>query len=194
MISKTALISLLVFTLGGCATFYTLEGQRYNSKEEFQRASESMMTGAVAQISPLPSPLTNRKLIFAMPTEQAISQETINRATRANGALNSTQTELLQNISKHNHRSVRAFFEAVQKRGIYSSLQLMELPSMVISIEPTSDTDVIYMTEPAAGSGQWFYASGKHGRQVFAYDRSGVGPAAKAQAFVDAAQLLAIRQ
>jgi hypothetical protein len=68
------------------------------------------------------------------------------------------------------------------------------MPAMSVSLEPSSDTDVLYYTEPSQGTGQWFYATTKHGKQIFAYDRSGAGSTAKVHAFIDAVQALAIRE
>lgn len=87
----------------------------------------------------------------------------------------------------------KVFFEGVQKRGIYSSVEIRDAMSMAVSIEPAQEYDVLYFTEPAIGSGQYFYSSVKHGKQVFAYDRSGEGVIAKVNAFIEAAQVQAIK-
>lgn len=194
MTRKLAAIVAMATALAGCASSYTLEGQKYASKEELHRASEGLVVSALNTISPLPSPLTQKKLVFAIPSEPTIRQENVSRVTQRNGsAPNAMLSEQIENITKANYRSLRVFYDAVQKRGIYASTQLREMPSMAVSLEPSSDTDVIYLTEPAPGTGQWFYASQKHGRQLFAYDRSGVGTTSKVQAFMEAVQAQAIR-
>jgi len=194
MNKKLSLI-LAAALLSGCATFYTLEGQRYNSAEEFQRAVDSRAADAVAAVVPLPAPLSNKKLIFAIPAKDTMYQENIRRQTALNGRAPTGQaTEMLTNLTRSNYKMMKVFFDTVQKKGIYSSTQLREIPSMAISIEPAADTDVLYFSEPSQGTGQWFYASAKHGRQVFGYDRSGAGVTAKTQAFIDAVQAQAIRE
>ena len=65
---------------------------------------------------------------------------------------------------------------------------------MITSLEPSKEYDVIYYTEPSVGSGQYFYASIKHGKQIFSFDRSQTGPDGKVKAFVEAIQALAIRE
>lgn len=89
---------------------------------------------------------------------------------------------------------IKDFFEAIQKRGIYKSVVINETSTTVNSLEPARDYDVMYYTEPGIGSGQMFYASSKHGKQVFAYDRSGITGKDKVRAFVEAAQTLAVRE
>jgi len=88
----------------------------------------------------------------------------------------------------------KVFYEAVQKRGIYSSVTVNETGSMANSLEPANEYDVMYHTEPSIGAFQIFYASSKHGKQVFAFDRSGATPTAKVNAFIDAVQALAVRE
>ncbi|GEM_PF-1195780 len=181
--------------LSGCAAFYTLEGQRYNSAEEFQRTVDSHAAAAVAAVAPLPSPLTKKKLIFAIPAEATVYQENVRRSTVTNGrAPTGLGAEMVTNLTRANYKMMKVFYDVVQKKGIYPSVQFMDMPSMAISLEPSADTDVVYYAEPSQGTGQWFYASAKSGRQVFAYDRSGAGPTAKALAFIDAVQAQAIRE
>jgi hypothetical protein len=99
-----------------------------------------------------------------------------------------------RNLAKSHFKLVKVFFEAVQKRGIYSVVTINETGTMVNSLEPTNEYDVMFYTEPGIGAGQYFYASSKHGKQVFASDRSGTTPTAQTNAFVEAVQALAIRE
>jgi hypothetical protein len=184
-----------VVLLGGCAANYMLDGQKYGSSAEFQRAVDDRVAAAVGSVSPLPSPLTSKKLIVAFPAESAIYQENVRRVTALNGrAPMGVQAEMITNLSAGNYKLNKVFIDALQKRNIYPSVQFKEMPAMVVSLEPSSDTDVMYYSEASQGAGQWFYASAKHGKQVFAYDRSGAGATAKVHAFVDAVQVQAIRE
>ncbi len=194
MIKSTATLALIIF-LTGCGATYTFNGKQHNNAQSFQTAVDVEKSTALAAVTPLSGPLTKRKLIAAIPSEQAVFEETARRHTAITGKpLMGIGIEQNTNLSKANHKMVRVYFEAIQKKGIYSAVEIREMPSTVISIEPSVDYDVLYLTEPAAGSGQFFYASAKHGKQVFAHDRSGVTPAEKINAFVDAAQAQAIRE
>ena len=73
-------------------------------------------------------------------------------------------------------------------------MTINETQTPVNSLEPTNDYDVMYFTSPGVGAEQYFYASTKHGKQVFAHDKSGLTSAAKVNAFIDAMQALAIRE
>jgi hypothetical protein len=192
---KLAIIVAAAALLSGCATNYTLMGQRYTSAEEFQKATDGLVETALGSVTPLSAPLTKKKLIFAFPAQDAIYQENIRRATLINGrAPMGPALEIASNLSRTNFKLSKVFYDAVQKKGIYPSAQFKDMPSMTVSIEPSTDTDVLYFTEPSQGAGQWFYSSAKHGRQVFAFDRSGEGAIAKTQAFIDAVQAQAIRE
>lgn len=189
----TTLAIAILLTGCGRAT-YTLNGTQHNNAQSFQAAVDLEKSKALAAVTPLTNPLTKKKLIAAMPSEQAVFEETARRHTATTGKpLAGIGIKQNTNLSKANYKMVRVFFEAIQKKGIYPSIEIREMPSTIISIEPSIDYDVLYVTEPAAGSGQFFYASAKYGKQVFAFDRSGVTGVEKVNAFVDAAQAQAIR-
>ena len=167
-----ALIAALV--VGGCANFYTLEGVKYNSKEEFHQAVMLKNTDALNSIQPLSAPVTKKNLILAFPSEATIYAENIARTTKLNGqAPSGLLLDRIDNVTKANFRLSKVFADGVQKKAVYASLKFIEVPSMTVSIEPSTDTDVLYFSEPAIGTGQWFFATQKSGKQVFGYDRSG---------------------
>ena len=66
---KKILVLLAATALTGCAVNYTLEGQKYDSKEKFQQAVDTNIFSALATIKPLPAPLTKKKLMVAIPSE-----------------------------------------------------------------------------------------------------------------------------
>lgn len=187
-----AFIIAILFT--GCAATYTLGAKKYENEQSFQAAIESERLEAIQQVKPLPSALTTKKLIAALPSESAIYEENSKRHTLITGRpLFGIAIEQNKNLSKAAYKLNRVFFEGLEKKRVYTTVEILDMPSMSVSIEPSIEYDVIYFTEPSVGSGQYFYASAKHGKQVFAFDRSGDGVTAKVNAFIDAAQAQAIR-
>lgn len=186
---------LAVGVLAGCANTYNLDGKNYKGEKRFQAAVEKTNSGTLAQVSKLPAPLTEKKLVAILPGETALFAENIKRVTAANRNTppQGKSVVLIENLSKSNYKLTRAMFEGVEKRGIYKEVEIRDASSMNVSAEPSPDYDVLFYTEPAANSGQYFYSSSKHGKQVFAYDRSGIGPAEKINAFIEAVQSMAIR-
>lgn len=183
-----------VIILTGCSAHYFLDGKKYDNETLFQGAVEAKRQDALASIQPLPSPLTNKRLIVAIPSEQAVYEENSRRHLANTGKeLSGIGIEQNRNLSKANFKLAKAFFEGVQKRGVYSGIEIKETGSMTNSIEPSPDYDVMYYTEPAVNSGQYFYASSKHGRQIFSYDRSQPGATAQLNNFINAVQTFAIR-
>jgi hypothetical protein len=197
MIKKLAIGICLVASVAGCATraTYTLSGQKYSSKEDFQQASIAGAARAMSNVSRLPRPLTTKKIVVAIPSEETLHNEDSRRFLVQNGRTpNPVQQELIDNLGTHNFRGVKVFYEAIERRGIYASAQFKGMPTTAVSLEPSADTDVLYFTEPSVGSGQWFYASQKHGKQVFAYDRSAPEGSARVQRFLEAVEAQAIRE
>ena len=186
---------IAILALSGCATTYTYDGKKYDSNEKFQQAVDSSLSGKLSTITPLPTPLTQKKLLFAIPSEATLVTENVNRFTKINGkSPNAQQNEIFENLSKSTFKNIKVFFDAVQKKNIYSSVQFIEMQSMTASFPASADTDTLYFVEASQGAGQWFYTSLKHGKQIFAYDRSNRTPEGGGlPAFVDAVQAQAIR-
>lgn len=196
MIKKTAIALLVLSTLTGCMrAHYFFDGKKYDDEESFQAAVDSNNAAAVDAVVPLPAPLSNKKLMVSIPNEQAIYAENERRALANTGRpLRGIGIEQNKNLSRSNYQSMRVFYEGVKKRGIYRDVVIQDSASITTSLEPSADYDVMYYTEPAAGSGQTFFASKKYGKQAFAFDRSGVGSIAKVQAFITAVEAMAVRE
>ena len=195
---KKPLIALaLAVALCGCAPrpFYKLEGARYDDPESFLAAQDALNERILASVTPLPKPVTKKKLVVMYPSAQAVGDENVRRFTNLNERSPAKwQEEQMRTMGKRAATDMRGLIDVIRKRGIYPEVDFRSSPSMVNSIEPGPEFDVLYYTEASQGTGQTFYASVKHGRQVFASDRTGTTPEAKAKAFIDAVQLMAIRE
>lgn len=184
----------IVIALSACAVTYTYEGQNYDSKEKFHQAVDSSISGWLSTVTPLPTPLTQKKLVFAIPSEAALINESVKRFVATQGSQpTGPAKEILENLPKSTYKTIKVFYDAVQKKNIYASTQFIEMQSITGSFAASPDTDTLYMVEPSEGSNQWYYTSFKHGKQIFAYDRSNPTAAGKIQAFLDAVQAQAIR-
>lgn len=193
MIKKIAVLIAAV-ALSGCATVYTYNGQKYNSNEKLQQAVDAHVSSVLSGVMPLPTPLTQRKLIFAIPTAVAFAEGDAKNFVKAQGQeFNEQQKEVNLNLNRSNFKNIKVFFDAIQKRNIYASTQFIEMDSTTGSFAASPDADTLYMVIPAENSLQWYYTSHKHGKQIFAYDRSSPTAEGKVQAFVDAVQAQAIR-
>ncbi len=191
---KKVLLLLAATALTGCAVNYTLEGQKYDSKEKFQQAVDTNISNALATIKPLPAPLTRKKLIVAIPSEAIYIEEAVRRFV----AMQGTQPvgpakEILENLPKSNFKNTKVFFDAIQRKNIYTSVQFIEMQSMTGSFAASPDTDALYLIEPTQGSFQWYLVTDKQGKQIFSYDRGVPTFVGKLQAFLDAVQIQVIR-
>ena len=194
MIRKLALLAV-PFVLAGCAQAYIYEGKRYDSAEAMFMAGNTAHTDALRQITPLPQALTSKKLIVAIPSEKAFYDAGYAYATKIDGRVpTGPNLETFTNLVKFNHGAIKNLYDAIERRRIYSSTSYREMGSTVVNLEPSADTDVMYVTSPDPTSAQWFYASQKYGKQVFAFDRSVPGPTGKTNAFLEAVQAQAIRE
>lgn len=191
---KFFLLSLGFFALTGCGATYYLDGVKYENAEAFQIAVDDFNNQYVATVTPLAAPLTEKELLFVIPSQQAIYQESIRRHISAEGNIGELAKEQYMNLAIHSSKGGKANKEAISKRGIYKNVRLLETQSLVNDIAPTSEYDVLLFSEPSIGTGQWFYSSEKHGKQVFSEDRSGITPEQKVQNYLNAVQMMAIRE
>jgi hypothetical protein len=191
---KICLTFIVLSLISGCSTYYTYEGEKYKSKEKFHQAVDSTINRALTKVEPLSSPLTGKKLVFAMPSQSAFINASNDRFVSSQGSQpTGSAKEILENLSRANYRNIKVFYDAVLKKNIYSSVQFVDLSTMNSNYPASPNIDVIYFVEPMTGSAQWFYLTEKNGKQIFAYDRSSPTPEGKINAFVDAVQLLAIK-
>lgn len=196
MINKLKLITaaLSFAALSGCASVYYLEGKEYKDETSFQQATDQLNLSILANIVPLPSPVTERSLVYAYPSQKTLYDESVRRHTEAKGmAPVGIALDQYRNLSIHAVKASNTSGSAIKKRGIYPQVTILETDTMVNSIEPSENTDVLYYSEASIGAGQMFYASKKHGKQIFAFDRSGSTPEARTQALIEAVQAFAIR-
>jgi len=177
-----------------CAAVYTFEGKQYHSKQEFLSAADTAHRDAIAPVIPLPAPVTSRTLLFAVPTPAAILHDSIRNYTKLKGTPPvGVQLEIFTTLAESASGSIRAFYEGAVRRNMYKSVQLLEVDSLMANPAPSANQDVVFYNEISPGSGQWYYATVKGGKQVFAFDRLQPGPAGKVRAFNDALQLEAIK-
>ncbi len=194
MIKKIALLIGVVGLLGGCATTYKYEGKTYDTKEKMYVAIDEHVTRVLATVTPLPKPLTQKKLIFAIPSLPVFTEVARQTYIKREGKEATEQAiEVGRNIDRGNLKLVKVFYDAVQKRNIYASTQFLEMESGAVNIPASEDADSLYYFVGGVGSAQWFYATNKNGKQVFSYDRSDPTPEGKVKAFVEAVQAQAIR-
>jgi len=183
-----------VTLLTGCAAQYALDGQKYANKEDFHAAADTRVAQVLQGVQPLPKPLTDRSLVFALPGSNVIVQSAKARfVTMEKKQPVGIANEILENVPAVNYKLGRVYGMAAAKRGIYKSVRIVDLDSMNSSIQPSASEDVVYYVEPELNSGQYFYASAKNGKQVFAFDKSQPGMGGKLNGFLEALQAQAVR-
>ena len=174
-------------------TKYTYEGQVFDLPTKFQKGVDDKVAATVKAITPLPQPLSQKKLVFAMPRQSAFIKESTQRFVAAHGAPPvKLAKEIVENLSTSNFKSIKVFFQAIKKKNIYASVKFVELDSMSGSHPAAEGVDALYMVEPSVGEVHWTYASTKHGEQELVYDRSSEHIEGKVQAFVQAVQAMAV--
>jgi hypothetical protein len=180
--------------LAGCASGYTYEGGRYPDKESFNAAVDTKLAQSIAVISPLPARISGKSLVFAIPSERFVIQQSIENFQRVNGRTIGLGEEIIfRPVWASSYKGLKAFHEAIIRRNIYQSVRYVELDTRTPDLQATPTEDAFFYTEAQMGAGQWYYTSAKAGKQAFAYDRGGVDMNARTKAFIDAIQIYAIR-
>lgn len=192
---RILIAALLATALGGCAQQqqYHIEGTAYPNAQAFLSATRANHTNGLAAVTTLPQPVTNKTLVFAIPSERAVYQATLEDTQRTANGL-PINMDAVQTMAAATYNSISHFGKATQKRNIYRSVTFVDMDSMSASVTASDQADALYLTRPQGGDVQWFFASAKGGKQIFAYDRSQPGVAGKLSSFADAVQVLAIRE
>lgn len=191
---RALLLAAAVLGVTGCAQTYTYDGKQYNSRQDFLGAVDSLNQAAVNSIAPLPSPVSKKRLVFAVPTHAAVLQASIaSHTTRTGMAPHGPQLTVYADLAEAAVRGIRYLHDASARRNIYSQVRLLQVDSLMAQPAPSAEEDVLYYNEPNLGAGQWYFGSAKIGRQAFAFDRAQPTMNLRAKAFVESLQLQAIR-
>ena len=182
-----------IVALVGCTT-YTLEDQKYNSREAFLSAASQKASEAVNEIQPLPKTLTEKNLIFARSSIN-MTTENVRQMNRnqENKEIDGGQMQIVDSLLKSGFISTNAFRDAIKRRNIYKAVDYVEISSPTGLPEATKDTDVLYFLTANGNNGQWYYVTKKSGTQVFPVDQSLRTARGQVKAFVEAAQAAALR-
>lgn len=191
----TVAAALAALMLTGCATTYTLGGEKAGNATEFLAKVDAQNDADVAQVAPLPRPVTGKRLMFAIPGRDALlalSHANFEKAQWRKPA--GLAEEMLTTLSTGNYRLIRVYGHAISKRGIYKSVRMVDLENSATStLAASAEEDVLYYYESGPGTANWYYVSQKGGKQVFAADRSAPNSTGKVNAFLEAVQLQAIK-
>lgn len=188
------LIVIACASLTGCASTYTYDGARYPNKEAFEAAVDSKLAKATADVQPLSSPVSKKRLVFAIPSEQLIFRQSAANFAAAQGRTIGLGEEMIARpVWSASYKGLKAFHDEIVRRNIYAQVRYVELDTMSPDLQATPTEDVFYYSEPKLGSGQWYYTSIRAGKQAFSYDRGGPDMFARTKARLDAIQVYAIR-
>jgi hypothetical protein len=187
-------VALLAVATSGCAIKYQLEGKQYGSKEAFLKATDEITSGSVASVTPLAAPVSMRTLAFSIPSYATMVRTNKEYHLKRHGSEpNAMVTEMIDQVTMSNYKMMKVYYDALVRRNIYRSVQLVEAETATPNLEPSEGKDTLYHYETGPGSANWFYASIKNGKQILPVDRTPPTPAGKVAAFVEAVQLQAIK-
>lgn len=180
--------------LSGCATTYTYDGKKYNSAAEFHSAVDQDLSMRRSTVTPLKEPLTDKMLVVAYASVNAMEAENERRFNKLNNASRPANTkEMQRNLSIFYHKAISSDCNSIKLRNIYKSVECREMDQTVLDIPASDAYDTFFFSESTEGTGQWLYVSKKHGKQVFAFDKSSLEPAARVRNYLSAVEALAIR-
>jgi len=186
---RLVIATALVAALSGCAQQYTADGTTYADARSFLADARAGQDSALATVTPLPRPLTRKNLVMGLPSEQAVYDEEFKTAQffARGGPVN---TDIIRTRARAKYLELSGFSRAVKQRGIYPQVTFVDMDAVSDSVVASTDADALYLTHPD----QWFFATARDGRQIFAYDRSAQGLPAKFQSFIEAVQVQAVRE
>ncbi|CDG80834.1 hypothetical protein [Janthinobacterium agaricidamnosum] len=193
LLLKMAMVAAAL-ALGGCAS-YTYNGVEYNSRNDLMQAVETAHGKSLAQVVPLQRALSAKKLIVAIPSADTSYREktrTFNLQFGNDPSFISDAEFATQALASH--RENKGLADALAKKNIFSSVQLLDRQSRAGTIVPADDADTLYLIYTGADVSRWYYDSQRSGRQELSYDQTSLTTEGRMQAFIDAVLAQVIRQ
>ena len=183
-IRNVFIAACLMIALPGCAnTLY--KGQRY-TVDGLVEAVEKDREKLIASVKPLPSPLTERKLIVAVPAFDFYVNQKVNRFVEEGFNFNyfivsnSWKTLVPYGEISNMHRFVKS-------KNMYHLIEQISVEGP-LNVAPSDDADILYFatTSHIGQSDQWYHISKRNGQNLIAFDGGSVTDEERLESFLDA--------
>lgn len=191
------LMAASAFVLGGCVT-YTYGGKKYETQEEILALQEKDNAKRADAAVPLAKPLSNKKLIYMVPSYDAIMSAQAKMDAAKGVTRNQVQQGDAEIKTKGNMLRHKMAADLIRKRNIYKEVEFVQTSSYSISPSANENEDIVFTTCNLSSDGRFscgaFYMNKKYGKQVFAFDKSSADLTENDKALLQAYEALAIRE
>ena len=143
------LTAIVIFSaatlLAGCASTYTYNGKQYQGEQAFVAAVDSGLAESLAAIQPLAKPVSTKTLVFAIPSQQSVFEQSVANIVKARGRAPSGEEEVLvRNLSTANYKGIRNFYEIIKRKNIYQEVTLLERTTATGDLQAGLNQDVLH--------------------------------------------------
>lgn len=182
---------VVVLMLVGCVTTsYRFENQTYASRDEAWAAASRKNAEAEAAISTgAATPLVDRKLIFVIPTAQALIKSMEARGAKAGQQMPAPGTPIRAQIDFNadaGASNVKSIATSLKKANVYRDVDILEVDTTTPNIQPTSTQDVVsYYLSSDSVIPVYYFLSEKYGKQIIAVDMGASSWAERRKSLID---------
>ncbi len=194
MIRSMTITLISIFILTGCARHtIVFNGKTYTDKDEYTRDVISNWEAAVASITPLPHPISKRRLLVVYPTRSYYQQSRLAFTQQVTPSATLSQLEkdpnfyILYSLCADKAR-------IVARQGIFQKVDASIVDGFA-EVPPSDDYDVLMLTLASApdSTDQWYYYSKRNGRQIISADLGGRVLAERIASFLDSIKAAALQ-
>ena len=176
---KSTAVGILATMLSACATervSYNVDGKLYYSADDATLALRSSLSEAESAVLSTASPLVNRKLLIAVPTEKAYLTA-IDAFGAANGKRleNSSQqtVDFAKNSARMTYEGDKSLARSIAKSNIYQEVSIIDIDTPTPDLQPSSSQDIVYKYRAARSDGWvYYFLSAKYGKLILSGDPS----------------------
>jgi len=194
MINVVAIVLFSMLVLSGCARQTMIfNGKTYTDMAEYARDVHSNWEAILAGITPLPHPVTKRRLLVVCPTRSYYQQSRLAflQQTSPDATLARVENDPVSNVY-YNWYADKA--RSVERKGIFPKVDVVVTEGLLES-QPTDDYDVLMVALALApgSTDQWYYYSKRNGRQIISTDLGAKSLAAQVTSYLDSIKAAALQ-
>jgi len=194
MIRSMTVTLLSIFVLAGCARqTMVFNGKTYTDMAEYTRDVHSDWDSTLASITPLPHPVSDRRLIILYPSRSYYQQARLNLVRQMSPS--ATIDQLEKNVNFYIQYDMYTMMPRnVARKGIFPKVETV-LADGADQVQPTGDYDVLVLTLASTQSSkdQWYYYSKRNGKQAISMDMGARTTAERNASILDSIKVAALQ-
>lgn len=182
-------VFFLILIIQGCGITYKYNGKDYKDRGFAEDAIRSTNNKLLSNVQPLPTPITDKTLIFGLPKSDIIK----NKGVKYSGDRSTdTARDQIDYVAFALEVEYNNLAKIIRKRNIYKNVEVVRTDGG--HLQPSNGADVYYVYIESPTVAQTYIADKKYGKQIMTMDKGISDTNIKIKNWLDAIAAFAIRE